>query len=96
MVDVIETVDRDSLIAEIARRIPGCRIFIQVNVSGEEQKVAAGPDVADLVAKARRRPARRRPDDRGPNRAARRHRAGISPAAGLGRRGGAGRVFDGA
>ncbi|WP_436795658.1 YggS family pyridoxal phosphate-dependent enzyme [Actinospongicola halichondriae] len=48
-----DSVDRSSLVAEIAKRSPGARILIQVNASGEPQKGGcAVPDVADLVALA--------------------------------------------
>lgn len=49
-----QSVDRPSLVAEIARRAPGARILVQVNASGEEQKGGAAPaDVPDLVTRAR-------------------------------------------
>lgn len=53
IVDVFETVDRRSLIDELARRAPGARCLVQVNVSDEAQKGGcAPPDTAGLVAAA--------------------------------------------
>ncbi len=50
-VDVFETVDRRSLVAEIARRAPGATVLVQVNATGEEGKGGCDPAaVADLVA----------------------------------------------
>ncbi len=52
-VDVFETVDRRSLVAEIARRAPGAMVLVQVNATGEQGKGGCDPaDVADLVAAA--------------------------------------------
>lgn len=49
-VDVIQSVDRQSLAAEIARRLPGQRILVQMNISGEPQKGGCPPaEIADLV-----------------------------------------------
>jgi len=49
-VDVVQSVDRKSLAAEIARRRPGQRILVQVNISGEAQKGGCRlVDVAELV-----------------------------------------------
>jgi pyridoxal phosphate enzyme (YggS family) len=49
-----QSVDRTSLVDEIARRAPGARILVQVNASGEAQKGGAVPaDVPDLVARGR-------------------------------------------
>lgn len=49
-----DSVDRRSLVDEIAKRAPGARILVQVNATGEAQKGgAAVPDVPDLVAAAR-------------------------------------------
>lgn len=53
-VEVWESVDRSSLLAEIARRAPGATVLIQVNATGEESKGGCLPDVAPaLVAEAR-------------------------------------------
>lgn len=49
-----QSVDRTSLVREIAKRAPGARMLVQVDASGEAQKGGAAPDdVADLVAAAR-------------------------------------------
>jgi hypothetical protein len=55
VVDVWETVDRASAVAELARRVPqGARILVQVNSTGESNKAGCAPaDVAELVAAAR-------------------------------------------
>jgi pyridoxal phosphate enzyme (YggS family) len=54
VVTVWETVDRPAIVAEIAKRAPGARIFVQVNVSGEQQKHGCRPDeTAGLVRRAR-------------------------------------------
>ncbi len=54
LVDVWETVDRDSLVDEVARRRPGARIFVQVNATGEADKGGCAPSALDaLVARAR-------------------------------------------
>jgi pyridoxal phosphate enzyme (YggS family) len=48
-----ETVDRSSLVAELAKRAPGARVLVQVNISGEEAKGGCEPAAAaDLVAEA--------------------------------------------
>jgi pyridoxal phosphate enzyme (YggS family) len=53
-VDVVETVDRPSLVAELARRLPGTRVLVEVNVTGEPQKAGCEPaEAAELVARAR-------------------------------------------
>jgi pyridoxal phosphate enzyme (YggS family) len=46
-----ETVDRASLGAEVAKRAPGAKVLVQVNISGEEAKGGCAPEAtADLVA----------------------------------------------
>jgi pyridoxal phosphate enzyme (YggS family) len=45
LVDVYETVDRPSLVRELAKRVPGARVLIQVNTTGEVHK--GGCPVAD-------------------------------------------------
>ena len=45
-VDVWQSVDRPELAAEIAKRAPGARIMLQVDISGEETK--GGVEPADL------------------------------------------------
>jgi len=53
-VDVIQSVDRRSLAAEIARRRPGQRVLVQVNISGEAQKGGCAlAEVSDLVSYCR-------------------------------------------
>jgi pyridoxal phosphate enzyme (YggS family) len=50
-VDLWETVDRSSVGAEVAKRAPGARVLVQVNISGEASKGGCDPDAtADLVA----------------------------------------------
>jgi len=53
IVDVFETVDRPSLIAEIAKRAPGAHVLIQVDTTGEPGKGGCSPaDVAQLVERS--------------------------------------------
>jgi pyridoxal phosphate enzyme (YggS family) len=53
LVDVYDSVDRVSLIDELARRAPGAEILIQVNSTGETSKSGCSPDeVASLVEHA--------------------------------------------
>lgn len=53
LVSVWQSVDRASLVDEIAKRAPGARILVQVNATGEAQKGGcAVPDVPDLVTRA--------------------------------------------
>lgn len=50
LVDVFETVDRPSLVGEVARRSPGSTVLIQVNATGEPGKGGCRlADVASLV-----------------------------------------------
>jgi PLP dependent protein len=54
VVDVFESVDRRSLIDELARRAPGASVLIQVNTTAEPGKGGCRPDeVAELVEAAR-------------------------------------------
>lgn len=54
VVDVWQTVDRLSLGVEIAKRAPGARVLVQVNVSDEPQKGGCAPgETAELVARLR-------------------------------------------
>lgn len=54
IVGVWESVDRSSLVAEIARRAPGARILVQVNTTGEPDKGGCpARDVATLVQRAK-------------------------------------------
>jgi len=56
VVDVWQSVDRASLVDEIARRAPGARIFVQVNATGEADKGGCDPGlVPELVETARTR-----------------------------------------
>ncbi|MEO7370589.1 MAG: YggS family pyridoxal phosphate-dependent enzyme [Ilumatobacteraceae bacterium] len=53
LVDVYETVDRPALVTELAKRVPGARVLVQVNTSGAEGKggcVAA--EAESLVGRA--------------------------------------------
>ena len=67
VVDVWQTIDRPVLVDEVARRAPGARIMVQVNVSDEPQKGGCTPDeAAGARDRGPRRGARRRgPDDGG-------------------------------
>jgi pyridoxal phosphate enzyme (YggS family) len=56
VVDVWQSVDRASLVDEIARRAPGARIFVQVNATGEADKGGCDPGlVPELGETARAR-----------------------------------------
>lgn len=56
VVDVWQSVDRSSLVDEIARRAPGARIFVQVNATGESDKGGCElTQVAELVERAHER-----------------------------------------
>jgi hypothetical protein len=51
LVDLWESIDRPSLGAEVAKRAPGARVLVQVNISGEVTKSGCVPeDTATLVA----------------------------------------------
>lgn len=53
LVAVWQSVDRPDLVDELAKRAPGARVLVQVNVSREPQKGGCDPDAtADLVAQA--------------------------------------------
>jgi PLP dependent protein len=53
IVDVYESVDRPSLVAELARRAPGAEVLVQVNATDEPGKAGCRPDQVDgLVADA--------------------------------------------
>lgn len=55
VVDLWQTVDRRSLITEIARWAPGAEILVQVNATEEVDKGGCAPsEVSGLVAEARR------------------------------------------
>ena len=54
IVDVFQSVDRAALVDEIARRVPGARMMIQVDLSGEDTKGGCPADeVVPLVDRAR-------------------------------------------
>ena len=54
LVSVWQSVDRPDLVDELAKRVPGARVLVQVNVSREPQKGGCDPDAtAGLVAQAR-------------------------------------------
>lgn len=49
-----QSIDRPALVDELARRVPGAQILIQVNISGEAQKGGCDPDATGaLVTRAR-------------------------------------------
>ena len=54
LVDVWETIDRPSLVAEVARRAPGATILVQVDPTGEPGKGGCEPGAVEgLVTAAR-------------------------------------------
>ena len=53
LVDVWCSLDRESVIDEVGKRVPGARVFVQVDTSGDPAKGGCGvDDVATLVARA--------------------------------------------
>ena len=53
IVDVWESIDRPSLLGEVAKRRPGATVLVQVNAAGEAGKGGCRPEaVADLVREA--------------------------------------------
>lgn len=48
-VHVWQTVDREALVSEIAKRAPGARIMIQVDISGEENKGGCDPSTTEAL-----------------------------------------------
>lgn len=49
-----QSIDRASLVSEIAKRSPGDRILIQVNTTGEDQKAGCPPgETSELVGRAK-------------------------------------------
>ena len=53
-VSLWQTIDRSSLVAELAKRDPGARLLVQVNTTGEAQKSGCDPAAAPgLVDEAR-------------------------------------------
>lgn len=54
VVDVWQSIDRASLIEELAKRAPGAQIYVQVNATGEADKGGCDPGETEaLVAQAR-------------------------------------------
>ena len=54
IVEVWQTLDRPSVIDEVARRAPGARAYLQVNVTGEPSKSGCEPsDASALLGQAR-------------------------------------------
>lgn len=54
VVAVWQSIDRASLVDELAKRVPGARMFVQVNATDEVDKGGCRPrDVASLVRRAR-------------------------------------------
>lgn len=54
IVTLWQSVDRPSLVKELAKRAPGAAVLVQVNVSGETSKSGVAPDDAEaLVERAR-------------------------------------------
>ncbi len=53
VVDLWQTIDRSSLVKELAKRCPGASMMVQVNTTGEPQKSGCEPDeLAELVTSA--------------------------------------------
>lgn len=48
-IDVWQSVDRPELATEIAKRAPGARIMLQVDISGEETKGGVEPDALEAL-----------------------------------------------
>lgn len=54
VVAVWESIDREPLLAELARRVPGATVLIQVNATAEDNKGGCAPaEALDLVERAR-------------------------------------------
>ena len=54
LVSLWQSIDRSSLVTELATRVPGARMLVQVNTSGEEAKSGCDPDqTGELVGQAR-------------------------------------------
>jgi pyridoxal phosphate enzyme (YggS family) len=54
LVDVVQSVDRLSLVAELARRAPGIRVCIQVNTSGGLGRGGCEPETVPILVDAAR------------------------------------------
>lgn len=53
LVDCVASVDRPSLVDEIAKRMPGTRVHLQVNATGEANKGGCSPDeLSGLIARS--------------------------------------------
>ena len=52
LVDVYETVDRPSLIVELAKRAHGAHVLVQVNTTAEHTKGGCAPDEAEQLVSA--------------------------------------------
>ena len=50
LVDVYETVDRPSLVVELAKRAPGAHVLVQVNTTAEPRKGGCGPEAVESLA----------------------------------------------
>ncbi len=46
-VDLVASVDRPALVAELARRLPGSRVLVQPNLTGEASKTGCRPEDLD-------------------------------------------------
>jgi pyridoxal phosphate enzyme (YggS family) len=53
-VAVWETVDRPSVVAELAKRVPGARVLVQVNATGEPGKGGCAPEAVPALVDAAR------------------------------------------
>jgi len=49
IVDIWQTVDRAEIGAEIAKRAPGSKVMVQVNISGEDTKSGCAPTETDSL-----------------------------------------------
>jgi PLP dependent protein len=54
LIDVWQTVDRPSIVAEIARRAPAATVFVQVNTTAEPAKGGCSPEAAAGLVDASR------------------------------------------
>lgn len=54
VVTVWATIDRSSIVAEVAKRAPGAHVLVQVNATGEVRKGGCAPsEVGELIDRAR-------------------------------------------
>jgi pyridoxal phosphate enzyme (YggS family) len=49
LVDVYETVDRPALVNELAKKVPGARVLIQVNTTDDSTKGGSSPDEVETL-----------------------------------------------